>query len=60
MTTDWDRYQQCPVCFAELCKPCEDLFGYVVDDGLATGLEGVRMTSVAEKPHTGRKLRAGR
>ncbi len=60
MSTDWDRYQACPVCFAELGKPCVDLFGFVVDDGLAMGLEGVRITSEAAEPHTGRKLRAGR
>jgi hypothetical protein len=47
--TDWDRYQQCPVCFAELGKPCRALSGF--------GPTGP-ISVVAERPHGGRKLRA--
>ncbi len=52
MTVDWESYRQCPVCFAELGKPCIKFYAVVAD--LA------EMVEDAEEPHTGRKLRAGR
>lgn len=52
-TIDWERYQQCPVCFAELGKPCMDMTGF-------NAARGVHDVELAAEPHTGRKLRAGR
>lgn len=51
MTVDWEAYRQCPVCFAELAKPCWSLVGFY--DGEVVSVE-------AAEPHTSRKLRAGR
>jgi hypothetical protein len=50
MSTDWDRYQACPVCAAELGQPCAKTRWVVA--GLAEVFEE------ADAPHTGRKLRA--
>ena len=48
--TDWSRFQKCPACYAELGKPCLAMSGR--DE---SGLVAVE----AERPHGGRKLRAG-
>jgi hypothetical protein len=50
VTVEWDRYQACPVCPALLGKPCLALSGWC---GEAVAVE-------ADRPHTGRKPRAGR
>lgn len=47
--TDWTRYQACPVCPAELGKPCQRMTGI--------GPHGP-VSIQAENPHGGRKLRA--
>jgi hypothetical protein len=52
VTVEWEDYQKCPVCFAELGKPCWDVEGFI-NTGEVVSVE-------ADKPHTGRKLRAGR
>lgn len=49
---DWKRYQRCSECDAKLGKPCAELTGFVVEGG-------VDVFEEAERPHTGRKLRAG-
>jgi hypothetical protein len=58
VTAEWDAYQKCQVCFAELGKPCWELVGFVAADGVATGLEGGVVEVAAEQPHSSRKLRA--
>ncbi len=52
MTVDWDSFQKCPVCAAELGKPCMAFLGVVAGVGA--------IEEEAVKPHTGRELRAGR
>ena len=47
--TDWDLYQQCPHCHAELGKPCRALSGF--------GPSGP-ISVEAKTPHGARKLRA--
>lgn len=49
---DWESFQKCDVCDAELGKPCIKFYAVVA--GVA------EMVEEAEAPHSGRKLRAGR
>lgn len=49
---DWEAYQKCPVCAAPLGEPCTALASVIV------GSTPLKMA--ATRPHTGRKLRAGR
>jgi hypothetical protein len=46
----WERYQKCPVCSAELGKPCFSV------TGMAPG--GTAVIQFADRPHSGRQLRA--
>jgi hypothetical protein len=48
MTVDWDRYQQCDVCPAELGKPCVKLSGWHL----------ASIVIQAAEPHSTRKLTA--
>jgi len=48
---DWTTFQACPVCPAGLGKPCLMKSGY-------TAAGGIEVFEEAEKPHTGRELRA--
>lgn len=50
MSTDWDRYQACPVCGALLGEPCVKFYAVVA--------EVAEMVEEAERPHSTRKLRA--
>jgi hypothetical protein len=50
VTVDWERYQKCRVCFAALGRPCVKAGGFF---GTPSAVE-------ADKPHSSRKLRAGR
>lgn len=52
MSVDWERYQKCPVCAAELGEPCAALVAVIVG---CTPLK-----TLATRPHSTRKLRAGR
>lgn len=54
----WEHFQACPVCSAELGKPCIERSGFVVADGVAVGLEGVQVETEADRSHGGRQLRA--
>jgi hypothetical protein len=56
---DWARFQQCPGCGANLGQPCVQLSGFVVTAGVAVGLEGGTVEVPADRPHGGRKQRAG-
>jgi hypothetical protein len=49
--TVWADFQKCPVCFAELGKPCLTLSGGVAFESSPVEVE-------ADEPHTTRKLRA--
>jgi hypothetical protein len=49
VTVEWESYRQCQVCFAALGEPCLSLSGWYAGD----------VQVEADKPHTGRKLRAG-
>lgn len=51
---DWELYRKCPVCFAELGKPCRTLQGSVVNGAQVT----VASEIVRERPHSRRELRA--
>lgn len=50
MTVDWEQWQKCPVCAAELGEPCAALMAVIVGS--------TPLKTVATHPHTGRKLRA--
>lgn len=50
---DWLRFQQCDGCGAGLGKPCRVLTGYVA------GAQGGPVEVEADRPHGGRKERAG-
>jgi hypothetical protein len=53
---DWSAYQKCTeVCGAELGQPCRELTGYTANSG-----SGAVVVVDADRPHTGRKRRAGR
>jgi hypothetical protein len=51
--TVWESFQKCPVCPAELGKPCLKMSGFVVEGAVTIAVE-------AEEPHSSRKPRAGR
>jgi len=53
-TVDWERYQKCPQCGAEIGKPCRTLTSHSVNSG-----SGAAVVVEADRPHTGRKLRTG-
>jgi len=48
VSVDWEMYQKCPVCPAELGEPCQKLSGWHL----------ASVVVVAEQPHSTRKLRA--
>lgn len=48
---DWSRYQQCPVCAAELGHACRSLTGFAAAGGF--------LSTETKRAHGGRKLRAG-
>ena len=50
MTVDWERYQKCPVCAAEIGEACAAMFSVIVGT--------TPLKTEATRPHTGRKLRA--
>lgn len=51
MSVEWDRYRKCDMCGAQIGEPCMALSGYNADGSIKI---------VADRPHSGRKLRAGR
>lgn len=51
-SVDWDAYQKCPGCGAELGQPCRSLTGVTA----GVGPVGV----LADQPHGTRQRRAGR
>lgn len=51
MTVDWENFQKCDVCPAELGKPCMKLTGY-------NAASGVYDVEFAAEPHSTRKLTA--
>lgn len=51
MTVDWDSFQKCPVCAAEIGEACAALMAVIVGS--------TPLKTEAAAPHTGRKLRAG-
>lgn len=52
---DWGRFRKCPVCFADIGKPCLILSGRRVDSDYRI----VATDEPRDRPHTGRELRTG-
>lgn len=55
MTVDWDDYRKCPVCFAEIGRPCRRVAAVVAGGTSLYATEVER-----ERPHSRRQLRKGR